>query len=226
MLEWEKIPEFMRCDEVREYYDKLKKKRWQLGIKRLSDIVISVCLLIVLAIPMLIIAVLIVTDSPGGALYRQERVSSYGKKFRIHKFRTMVSDADRIGTTVTVGSDARITKVGGRLRNLRLDELPQLFDVLSGDMTFVGTRPEVPKYVDQYTNEMKATLLLPAGITSEASICFKDEAALLEGSDDVDKTYVEVVLPQKMKINLESLTRFSILNDLVVMIKTLVAVLK
>jgi lipopolysaccharide/colanic/teichoic acid biosynthesis glycosyltransferase len=182
-------------------------------------------MLIILAIPMAVIAVMIKLDSSGPVFYRQERVTSYGKKFRIHKFRTMVDNADKIGTAVTVGGDSRITKVGAKLRGMRLDELPQVFDVLSGDMSFVGTRPEAVKYVEKYKTEYLATLLLPAGITSEASIRYKDEAELLEAADDVDRVYVEEVLPGKMKYNLEVVKNFSFFGEIATMFRTVLAVL-
>ncbi len=225
LRKWEDIPEFMRCEEVKPYYDALSHKRIQLFCKRLFDIVIAIILLLLLAIPMLIIAIMIKLDSKGPVFYRQERVTTYGRHFRIHKFRTMVNDADKIGTSVTVGGDARITKVGSKLRNLRLDEMPQLIDVLIGDMSFVGTRPEAVKYVDAYTKEMNATLLLPAGITSEASIRYKDEAKLLDAADDVDKVYIEDILPAKMKYNLDSIKFFSFGGDIVTMFRTVAAVL-
>lgn len=225
LRKWEDIPEFMRCEEVKPYYDALSHKRIQLFCKRLFDIVIAIILLVILAIPMLIIAIMIKLDSRGSVFYRQERVTTYGRHFRIHKFRTMVNDADKIGTAVTVGGDARITKVGGKLRNLRLDEMPQLIDVLIGDMSFVGTRPEAVKYVDAYTKEMNATLLLPAGITSEASIRYKDEAKLLDAADDVDEVYIEDILPAKMKYNLDSIKFFSFGGDIVTMFRTVAAVL-
>ena len=225
LRKWEDIPEYMRCEEVKPYYDALSHKRIQLFCKRLFDIVIAIILLLLLAIPMLIIAIMIKLDSKGPVFYRQERVTTYGRHFRIHKFRTMVNDADKIGTAVTVGGDARITKVGSKLRNLRLDEMPQLIDVLIGDMSFVGTRPEAVKYVDAYTKEMNATLLLPAGITSEASIRYKDEAELLDAADDVDKVYIEDILPAKMKYNLDSIKFFSFGGDIVTMFRTVAAVL-
>jgi lipopolysaccharide/colanic/teichoic acid biosynthesis glycosyltransferase len=225
LRKWEDLPAFMQCEEVREYYDILAKKKGALGLKRAFDVVVAVIMLIILAIPMLIIAVMIKIDSPGPVFYRQERVTTYGKRFRIHKFRTMVNNADKIGSAVTVGGDARITKVGNRLRNLRIDEIPQLIDVLSGNMSFVGTRPEATKYVKQYSNEMNATLLLPAGITSEASIRYKDEAMLLDEADDVDKVYVEVVLPGKMQYNLQSIRHFSFFGDIATMFRTVFAVL-
>ena len=222
---WEQLPEFMRCDEVRPYWEALSKHRGQLALKRGFDLAVAAVLLVVLALPMAVIAVLIKLDSKGPVLYRQERVTTYGKRFRIHKFRTMVSNADKIGAAVTVGNDSRITRVGAKLRGLRLDELPQLFDVLNGDMSFVGTRPEAVKYVEKYRPEYNATLLMPAGITSEASIRYKDEDTLLNAADDVDKVYMEDVLPAKMKWNLESVRRFSFLRDVLIMPRTVLAVL-
>lgn len=226
LKKWEDLPEFLRCDEVRPYYDVLKKKRGSLIVKRIFDLVISTILLILLALPMLVIAVLIKIDSPGPVFYRQERVTQYGRKFRIHKFRTMVVDADKIGTVVTVGNDSRITRVGAKIRDYRIDELPQLIDVLVGDMSFVGTRPEAVKYVRKYTKEMRATLLLPAGITSEASIWYKDEANLLDGADedDIDRVYVEQILPGKMKWNLRSVREYSFWGEIKTMFRTVGAV--
>ena len=205
LRKWEDLPAFMQCDEVRPYYDILKKKQISLALKRAFDLIGGFILLVLLAIPMAVIAVWIKLDSKGPVFYRQERVTAYGKHFKIHKFRTMVNNADQIGTTVTVGNDRRITRAGSKLRNCRLDELPQVFDLISGNMSFVGTRPEAVKYVEKYKPEYMATLLLPAGITSEASIRYKDEAKLLDEADDVDKAYVENVLPDKMKYNLKSI---------------------
>lgn len=225
LRKWDDLPVLMQCEEVREYYDILETRKLELFLKRLFDVVVSIILLFVLAVPMIVIAVLIKLDSPGPVFYRQERVTVFGKKFRIHKFRTMVSNADKIGTAVTVGNDSRITKVGAKLRGCRLDELPQLLDVLSGDMSFVGTRPEAVKYVERYKKEYYATLLLPAGITSEASIRYKDEAELLNSADDVDKVYIEDVLPEKMKWNLKSVREFSFLSEIRTMFRTVFAVL-
>lgn len=222
---WDNLPAEMRCDEVRPYWDALSKHRGQLALKRGFDLAVAAVLLVVLALPMAVIAVLIKLDSRGPVLYRQERVTTNGKRFRIHKFRTMVSNADKIGSAVTVGNDSRITRVGAKLRGLRLDELPQLFDVLNGDMSFVGTRPEAVKYVEKYKPEYNATLLVPAGITSEASIRYKDEDRLLNGADDVDRVYMEDVLPAKMKWNLESVRRFNFLRDVLTMPRTVFAVL-
>ena len=225
LRKWEDLPDFMRNEEVRPYYEVLQKKKVSLALKRAVDLVGGIILLVVLSIPTAIIAVLIKLDSEGPVFYRQERVTTYGKRFRIHKFRTMVSNADKIGAAVTVGNDSRITKVGAKLRGCRLDELPQVFDLISGNMSFVGTRPEAVKYVEKYKPEYMATLLLPAGITSEASIRYKDEAELLDAADDVDRVYVEDVLPGKMKHNLESLKSFSFFGEIATMFRTVFAVL-
>ena len=222
---WDELPSFMQCAEVKPYYQALQRRKTSLFLKRCFDIVVSLILLVILIVPMFIIAITIKLDSKGPVFYRQERVTTYGKLFKIYKFRTMVANADRIGTAVTVNNDNRITKVGKRLRGLRLDELPQLLNVINGDMSFVGTRPEAARYVDQYTNAMYATLLLPAGITSEASIRYKDEAKLLDGVENIDQVYVEEVLPQKMKYNLRSIKNFSFIGDIVTMFRTVFAVL-
>ena len=224
LKKWEELPDFIKVPEVRPYWESLNKKQSQLFLKRCLDLLLSLILLIVLAIPMLIISVWIRADSKGPVFYRQERVTQYGKHFRIHKFRTMVADAEKIGFAVTSGNDNRITKTGAKLRKLRLDELPQIFDVLSGNMSFVGTRPEAVKYVEQYLPQWNATLLMPAGITSDCSIKYKDEDELLSGVVDVEKVYVEQVLPAKMKWNLESIEKFSFWGDLMVMFRTVVAV--
>ena len=215
----------MRTDEVRPYYDLLQKKRLSLFFKRVFDIVVSLIMIILCSPILLIISILIVKDSKGGVFYRQERVTQYGRVFRIFKFRTMVQNADQIGTQVTVSNDSRITKIGSKLRDCRLDELPQLFNIFLGDMTFVGTRPESVHYVKSYTNEMYATLLLPAGVTSEASIQYKDEADLLNQADDVDSVYINKVLPEKMKYNLNSIKEFSFFKEIATMFRTVFAVL-
>ena len=223
---WNKLPEYMRTDEVRPYYDLLQRKKLSLFFKRVFDIVVSLIMIILCSPILLIISILIVKDSKGGVFYRQERVTQYGRVFRIFKFRTMVQNADQIGTQVTVSNDSRITKIGSKLRNCRLDELPQLFNIFIGDMTFVGTRPESVHYVKSYTNEMYATLLLPAGVTSEASIEYKDEADLLDQADDVDSVYINEVLPEKMKYNLNSIKEFSFFKEIATMFKTVFAVLR
>lgn len=225
LKKWETLPDYMQNDEVRFYYETLQKKKVSMFLKRVMDLVGGLILLILLAIPMIIISIMIKLDSEGPVFYRQERITTYGKHFKIHKFRTMVSNADKIGSTVTVGNDSRITKVGAKLRGCRLDELPQVLDLISGNMSFVGTRPEAVKYVEQYKPEYMATLLLPAGITSEASIRYKDEAELLDAAIDVDKTYIEEVLPGKMKYNLDSIKNFSFFGDIATMFRTVLAVL-
>lgn len=221
---WDELPDDIKNEEVRPYYDALSKRKTGLFFKRVLDIIAAIDLIILLGIPMLIIAIMIKCDSKGPVFFRQERVTSYGARFRIHKFRTMVNNADKIGTSVTVDNDNRITKIGSKLRNHRLDEFPQLFDVLSGDMSFVGTRPEVVKYVDRYSDEMKATLLMPAGITSKASIEYKDEAELLEKAEDADEVYVNEILPAKMEYNLKSVKEFGFFKDIGVLFKTVAAV--
>lgn len=225
LKKWEELPDFMQTEEVRPYYEVLKKNKLSLILKRVMDLVGGMVLLVLLAIPMAIIAVMIKLDSEGPIFYRQERVTTYGKHFRIHKFRTMVFNADKIGTAVTVENDSRITKVGAKLRGCRLDELPQVLDLISGDVSFVGTRPEAVKYVEKYKPEYMATLLLPAGITSEASIRYKDEAELLKVADDVDRVYLEEVLPGKMKYNLQSIKEFSFIGEIATMFRTIFAVL-
>lgn len=223
---WNELPKYMRTDEVRPYYDLLQKKKISLFFKRVFDIVVSLIMIILCSPILLIISILIVKDSKGGVFYRQERVTQYGRVFRIFKFRTMVQNADQIGTQVTVSNDSRITKIGSKLRNCRLDELPQLFNIFLGDMTFVGTRPESVHYVKSYTNEMYATLLLPAGVTSEASIEYKDEADLLDQANDVDSVYINEVLPEKMKYNLNSIKEFSFFKEIATMFRTVFAVLR
>lgn len=230
LVKYEKLPENLKNEKVKKYYDILSKKKISLVIKRIFDIIVALILLILLSPIILIIAIMIKIDSKGPVFYRQERITTYGKIFRIFKFRTMVQNADKVGTLVTVGNDSRITRVGKLIRKVRLDELPQLINVLKGEMTFVGTRPEVKKYVDKYTDEMKATLLMPAGITSVASIKYKDEDEILDRAKqkgkDIDLAYVEDVLPEKMKYNLEYISKFSFWYDIKVCIDTVIGVLR
>jgi len=224
IVKWEKLPPEMQTQEVKKYYDILKKKRFSLFLKRAFDIVVSFLMLLLLSPVFLILAIAIKIDSRGPVFYRQVRVTQYNKRFRIFKFRSMVQNADK-GSQVTVSGDARVTRVGKLVRKCRLDEISQLIDVLRGKMTFVGTRPEVPKYTEQYTPEMMATLLLPAGITSLASIYYKDEAELLDAAEDTDRVYVEEVLPAKMYYNLKAIEKFSFWGDIKVMFMTVFAVL-
>ncbi len=223
---WSDIPEFMKNDEVKKYYDILSKKKYSLILKRVFDIIMSLVLIILLLPVLVVVAIWIKYDSKGPVFYRQERITQYGKVFRIFKFRTMVTNADKIGSLVTTQNDSRITNVGNKIRKCRLDEIPQLFNVLIGDMSFVGTRPEVKKYVDAYTNEMLATLLLPAGVTSLASINYKDEDEIIKKGTDqgktVDETYLEDVLPNKMKFNLEYIKKFNVVKDVKLCVKTII----
>lgn len=223
---WDKLPPEIRNSEVSEYYLQLKKKNFTLFCKRVFDIFLSFILLLLLSPVFLILAIAIKIDSRGPVFFRQTRVTQYGKTFRIFKFRTMVVNAEAVGAQVTSKGDSRITRVGKFIRKCRLDEVSQLIDVFRGTMTFVGTRPEVPKYVEKYTPEMMATLLLPAGITSVASIKYKDEDEILGNAENVDEAYVEKVLPEKMKYNLQSLKDFGFFRDIGIMFKTVFAVLK
>lgn len=222
---WDKLPEYMRNDKVKPYYELLKKRTGSLIMKRIFDIVMSLLLLMILSPVFLVVSIWIKLDSKGPVFFRQVRVTTYGKQFRIFKFRTMCENAEKKGSLVTVGNDSRITKVGEKIRHCRLDEIPQLLNVLAGDMTFVGTRPEVVKYVNAYSDEMYATLLLPAGITSVASIQYKDEDEILSKANNPDDAYIHEVLPDKMKYNLASIENFSFLNEIKTMANTLKAVI-
>lgn len=229
-IDWEKLPESMRSEQVRSYYSMLENRRKGLIVKRGFDVVVSLILLVLLSWLFLILAIAIKVDSQGPVFYRQVRVTAGNKDFRIFKFRTMVNNADQIGSLVTTGNDARITRVGAKIRKCRLDEIPQLLNILKGEMTFVGTRPEVRKYVDRYTDEMMATLLMPAGVTSLASISFKDEDEILdvcirEGMS-LDDAYIERVLPKKMQFNLEYMEHFGFFQDIKLMVCTLISVIK
>ena len=222
---WNELPDFMKTEEIRPYYDTLKRRAISMLLKRIFDFTVSLILLVLLWPVLLILALTVKLDSPGPAFFRQERVTTYGKRFRIWKFRTMVVNADKIGSQVTISNDQRITRTGKFLRGVRLDELPQLINILTGDMSFVGTRPEVVKYVDAYKPEYYATLLLPAGVTSEASIRFKNEDKLLAKAENADKVYIEEVLPAKMAWNLNSIEHFSFTGELLTMIRTIAAVM-
>lgn len=230
LMKWENLPEIMKSEEVKKYYDILKKRKGSLFIKRIFDLIISSIMIIVLSPIFLIMAIWIKADSEGPVFYRQVRVTTGGKEFRIFKFRTMVINADKIGALITAEHDPRITKVGNKLRKCRLDEMPQLFNIFLGEMSFVGTRPEVTKYVNEYTHEMNATLLLPAGVTSMASVYYKDEDEIMaqytKKGINTDEAYVKYVLPDKMKFNLDYLKNFSFFGDIRLMIKTVISVLK
>lgn len=228
LKKYDKLPEFMKNKKVKEYYDLLKKKKFQLLLKRLFDICFSLILMLLLLPIFVILAILIKFDSNGPVFYRQKRITKYGKEFGIFKFRTMIINADKLGSLVTINGDPRITRIGKKIRKCRLDELPQLINILIGDMSFVGTRPEVKKYVDCYTDEMIATLLMPAGVTSKASIEYKNEDEIIEKyvkkGEDVDDIYIKRILPKKMKYNLEYIEKFNVITDLKLCIKTVVKV--
>lgn len=227
MKSFEQLPENMQTEVIREYYDALQKHRKGLFMKRFMDVVVSLILFIILLPINLILALLVGLSSPGGVFFCQTRVTTYGRQFRIYKFRTMVADAQSKGTQVTTSGDVRVTKVGRFLRKVRLDELPQLINIIKGDMSLVGTRPEVVRYVEQYTGEMWATLLLPAGVTSEASIAYKDEEKILTAVEpkQVDDTYIHQVLPEKMKYNLKYVKEYSFFKDIRLLFQTVIAVL-
>ena len=228
MIKYKDLPKEFQNNAVKKYYEIVSRKKTSLLFKRIFDIIFSILILLILFIPIIIISIAIKLDSNGSVFYRQERVTQYGKKFRIFKFRTMVTNADKIGTLVTVKSDVRITKVGKFLRKYRLDEFPQIFNILIGDMSFVGTRPEVTKYVEKYSDYMYATLLLPAGLTSYSSINYKDEDEIisehLKDNENIDDIYVNYILPDKMKYNIEYIEKFSFLYDIKIMFKTFLSV--
>lgn len=225
MKNWEELPLFMKNEKVKEYYEILKRHEKELKMKRVFDISFSLILFVLLFFPMVLIGIVVKLDSQGPAIFTQTRVTTYGRRFKIFKFRTMICDKRHLSAQVTAKDDVRITKCGKILRKYRLDELPQLWNILVGDMTFVGTRPEVEKYVKHYSDEMKATLLLPAGVTSRASIEYKDEEELLKGVDDVEKVYIKEVLPEKMEYNLNALKNYSFLSDVATILQTLKAVI-
>ena len=200
------------------------KKKKSLYIKRFFDITAAAGMLVILFPACMVISALIAADSKGGVFFCQERVTQYGKRFWIIKFRTMAKNTGKSGFQVTVKDDRRVTRVGKILRKYRLDELPQLINIILGDMSFVGPRPEVPCYVKEYTPEMYATLLLPAGVTSEASICYKDEERFLNNMDNTEEIYIHQILPDKMAYNLKSIQQFSFIKELGVMVKTILAV--
>ncbi|NLJ70246.1 MAG: sugar transferase [Clostridiaceae bacterium] len=225
LKKWDKLPQELKNKEIKPYYLALVNKNVSLIIKRVLDIVFSLLLIILLCPIFIIIMLIIFIDSPGNPFFAQIRITQYNKEFKIIKFRTMIKNADKLGTEVTVDQDPRITQIGRFLRKVRLDEIPQLFNILLGQMTFVGTRPEVPGYVACYTNEMMATLLLPAGVTSLASIKYKDEDKLLNQAEDPDNIYIEKVLPDKMQYNLSYLKNISLKEDIKIIFATVLAIL-
>lgn len=189
---------------------------------RLLDVVISLAGLILLSPFFLLVAVLVKLDSSGPVLYRAKRAGEGGRPFQLYKFRTMVSHADRRGPGITVADDGRITQVGRLLRRTKVDELPQLINVLKGEMSLVGPRPEDPRYVALYTPEQRRVLAVRPGITSPASVRFRREADLLE-SPDWEQVYVEQVMPSKLQIELDYLEQRTVWSDLGVILDTLLA---
>ena len=216
----------MQNDDVKWYYEILSNRRGSLVVKRLFDIVLSSIFIICFGWIILALWIVVRMDSPGGAFFKQQRVTKDGKVFEILKFRTMVLDADKKGSGVTLENDPRITRAGKWLRKYRLDEIPQIFNILKGELSFVGVRPESVKYVKRYTPKMYATLLLPAGVTSLTSILYKDESKLLKSSENPDETYIREILPNKMKYNLEYIEKFGFWYDIKIMFKTVIAVIK
>lgn len=204
----------------------LEKRKPQLAAKRLMDIAISGCALLVIWPVLVLIAAAIVIDDPGPVFYRQVRVGRNGKTFRIFKFRTMIVDADKKGLAITVGRDSRITRVGAILRRTKLDELAQLINVFCGEMSFVGPRPEVQKYVDLYTPYQRQVLLVRPGITDYASIAYRNENDLLAGTDDPEKMYIEEIMPAKIELNMKYLREISPLADIRLILSTIAAVVK
>ena len=206
--------------------DVLKRRRGRLALKRVMDIAISGAALCVLWPVLLLIALAIVIDDPGPVFYRQVRVGRGGKEFRIFKFRTMVVDADKKGLQITVGRDSRITRMGALLRKTKLDELAQLLNVFLGQMSFVGPRPEVPRYVAMYTPYQRQVLLVRPGITDYASIAYRNENDLLAGADDPERMYVEEIMPAKLELNMKYLRRVSPLEDIRLILATIAAVIR
>jgi len=208
-----------------EFDEIFEKKKLQLAMKRVFDIIVSFIGLIVLTPIILIIGMAIKIDSKGPVFFKQVRVGKDGKEFRIFKFRTMVVDAEKKGMQITVGKDSRITKVGNFLRKSKLDELPQLINVLVGNMSFVGPRPEVPKYVAMYDEEQRAILKVRPGITDLASIEYKDENYLLSLSENPEKIYIEEIVPKKIYLNSKYLQEISLLYDVKIIIRTIIAII-
>ena len=203
----------------------LRRRRPQCAAKRAMDILVSGAALLLLWPILLIIALAVKLDSPGPVFYRQERIGLNGKPFRIFKFRSMVADADRHGLQITVGRDSRITRVGAVLRKTKLDELAQLLNVFTGEMSFVGPRPEVKRYVDLYTPYQRQVLLVRPGITDYASIAYRNENDLLSGAADPEKMYIEEIMPAKLELNMKYLREISPVTDLRLIFRTIAAVI-
>lgn len=191
-------------------------------IKRLFDVLASGIGIIILSPVLLIIALRIKTGSDGPVFFKQVRVGKDGKEFEILKFRTMVVNAEKLGRQITVGADSRITKVGGFLRKYKLDELPQLFNVFKGDMSLVGPRPEVPRYVKMYTEEQRKVLSVKPGITDLASIRYRDENELLGKAENPDEFYINTIMPDKLALNMEYIKKSNVFYDIYIIIETII----
>lgn len=217
---WEYFPDNMKNEFTLKYYNLIISKKSSLIIKRMFDIIFSLFLLFCLSPVMILTSILIKFNSINEPIFfKQKRITQYGKEFYIFKFRTMKSNSE-FKSSITCNNDSRITSIGKILRKFRIDEFPQLINVLLGQMSFVGIRPEVQEYVDFYNNEMQSTLILPAGITSIASIKFKDEEKILTDSKNIKKTYIEDILPKKMVYNIEYIEKFNFLLDIKIMFLT------
>lgn len=191
-------------------------------IKRIFDIICSSLGLIVLSPMLIIVTILIKKGSEGPVFFKQIRVGENEKEFLILKFRTMVVDAEKLGKQITIGNDSRITKIGIFLRKYKLDELPQLINVFKGEMSLVGPRPEVPRYVNLYTEEQRKVLKIKPGITDLASLRYKDENELLGDKQDPEAFYINTVMPDKLSLNLEYMKKNNIIFDIYIIIKTIV----
>ena len=208
-------------------YKKIVKRKWfKRFCIRVFDLIISFIALLFLALPFILISFAIVCDSKGGAFFKQVRVGKNGKEFKIMKFRTMVTNAEAKGLQISTSGDSRITKVGKFLRKTKIDELPQLFNVFVGQMSFVGPRPEVPKYVAMYNEEQRNVLLVKPGITDEASIVFRDENTILENAEDTEAAYINEIMPVKLNLNLKYIRKMGLFYNIKIIFKTVFAVLK
>ena len=204
----------------------LENKKMQLVLKRILDVILSGLGLMILSPIFLIIGILIKLDSKGSVFFKQVRVGIYGNEFEIYKFRTMVNDAEKKGRQITVGKDNRITKVGNFIRKYKLDELPQLINVFKGEMSLVGPRPEVPRYVELYDEEQEQILLVKPGITDYSSIEFRNENEILGESSNPDKEYIENIMPCKINLNMKYINEISLITDIKIILKTIMCIIK
>lgn len=193
--------------------------------KRVFDLFFSLLGVAILLPLFIAIAIWIKIDSPGTIFFRQVRIGRFGREFKIYKFRTMIQGAEKLGKQITIANDRRVTSSGRFLRKYKLDELPQLFNVIKGEMSLVGPRPEVPKYVALYTSEQRRVLEVLPGITDLASMKFHNESELLQDMNNSENFYIHEIMPRKLELNMEYITRFSLVFDLVIILKTLKRVL-